>query len=138
MAYREGFLCEVDEQLEKDADSVIEKLKMTAGYIFAAATHPNHRKKGYMSALLDTLSDEKYDILILRPADDSLVTFYEKAGYHTFSAQDYEKRSPLLNPLNEYLKLCEIAEKSDDKKFTVMSNPSFGEINNIYFPFSMP
>ena len=56
-------------------------------YLYAVATDPAHRCKGYASALLrDTHAHMKAiglkDVFLL-PQEDSLRTYYEKAGYRT-------------------------------------------------------
>lgn len=52
------------------------------GYIYAAATNKDYRGKGYMSALIKETKDE-FDILSLKPANDSLYDFYKKIGFKT-------------------------------------------------------
>ena len=58
-----------------------------AGYIYAAATFPEHRKKGYMSKLLDFAREHAeqngFDLLFLKPDSEYLYKYYEKNGYRT-------------------------------------------------------
>lgn len=60
---------------------------LQAHYIYAAATCPAHRGKGYMGALLDYAArvgaerGDKYSLLL--PSEDSLYDYYSKAGYVT-------------------------------------------------------
>ena len=60
----------------------------TAKYIYAAATSPNFRRKGYMKKLLDfTANNEKNkdtDFLFLVPCCKSIEKYYEKLGYENF------------------------------------------------------
>lgn len=57
-------------------------------YLYAVATHPDHRRKGLCRALLaDThahLAGLGYDGVVLVPQEESLRQFYEKAGYRNF------------------------------------------------------
>lgn len=60
----------------------------TAKYIYAAATSPNFRRKGYMKNLLDfTANNEKNkntDFLFLVPCGKDIEKYYEKLGYENF------------------------------------------------------
>ena len=54
-------------------------------YIYAVATHPEHRGKGLCRRLMDKthalLTGQGYTAALLRPADDSLRRMYRKMGY---------------------------------------------------------
>ncbi len=63
-----------------------------AKYLYAAATHPEHRNKGLMSSLVSSvLSEEK--IIVTKPATDELFSFYEKFGFTVCSFKDEKKHS---------------------------------------------
>lgn len=55
------------------------------GYISGAMTHPDHRKKGYMSQLLQASFDEMIkkgcDYTFLIPQEQWLIGMYEKYGF---------------------------------------------------------
>lgn len=51
-------------------------------YIYAAATEERYRGRGYMTSLLS----RQEGTLILKPADDSLIEFYNKCGFRAFTA----------------------------------------------------
>ena len=53
-------------------------------YVYAVATLPEYRKKGYARAVLETAADLWKEPLILSPAERSLYTYYEKLGYETW------------------------------------------------------
>lgn len=54
-------------------------------YIYAVATHPEHRGKGLCRQLMDmtheTLKEQGYHAALLRPASDGLRRMYRKMGY---------------------------------------------------------
>lgn len=54
-------------------------------YIYAVATHPDHRGKGLCRKLMekthDILKKQGYHAALLRPADDGLRRMYRKMGY---------------------------------------------------------
>lgn len=54
-------------------------------YIYAVATHPEHRGKGLCRKLMDMthniLKEQGYSAALLRPADDGLRRMYRKMGY---------------------------------------------------------
>lgn len=53
-------------------------------YIYAVATHPDFRGKGYMSRLFDEVSAEfkdQYDFLCLKPMNEGLFDFYSRLGF---------------------------------------------------------
>lgn len=51
-----------------------------AGYVYGAATDAEYRSRGYMRELL-SIAAEFNDILFLKPANDSLYSYYAKLGY---------------------------------------------------------
>ena len=56
-------------------------------YLYAVATHPEHRGKGLCRKLMDmtheALKEQGYHAALLRPADDGLRRMYRKMGYRT-------------------------------------------------------
>lgn len=54
-------------------------------YVYAVATHPDHRGKGLCRQLMDKthvlLKEQGYTAALLRPADDGLRRMYRKMGY---------------------------------------------------------
>ena len=56
-------------------------------YIYAVATHPDHRGKGLCRILMnkthELLRQQGYHAALLRPADEGLRRMYRKMGYHT-------------------------------------------------------
>lgn len=56
-----------------------------AKYLYAAATHPDYRKRGFMGELINyaikRLKFSGYDYLCLYPANESLYSYYEKFGF---------------------------------------------------------
>lgn len=118
--------------------------KEEAIYLYAAATAEKHRKKGYMARLIRILQSETDDIIILRPATDELIGFYEKFGFKSIETSNKNKIKPFVTPKGGYRDLVfkiygnieNTAESSKD--FTVMYySKNKKEINKIYFVNSM-
>ena len=113
-----------------------EEKTLDGGYIFAAATAEKHRNRGLMSTLLKKSGAENLDILILRPANDSLVKFYEKAGFTAITAQDIKSKTPEFIPTDNFAILAS-EEKTNEGKFTAMVNRFNTLCEDIYFLCSM-
>ena len=58
-------------------------------YIYAVATHPDHRGKGLCRQLMEKthslLAEQGYHAALLRPADGSLRRMYQKMGYRSIT-----------------------------------------------------
>ena len=77
-------------------------LKQKAYYLFAAATDKNFRNKGYMGKLLKSeISKCEYPI-ILKPATNSLIAFYEKFGFKEMIASHEENKDFCILPIKEF------------------------------------
>jgi len=63
-----------------------------ACYLYALATAPEYRRRGYgahvVSAAADMAFDLGFDIAMLAPAGESLFPFYERLGFSTFGTYD--------------------------------------------------
>lgn len=110
---------------------------LEAIYIYAAATKAEFKNKGYMSALIKSLTEAK-KTLILRPASHSLIEFYEKLGFCTFSAQANVSQTPFLKPVDNFLRLTEKVGGEEENEFKAMcSGLDCNSLEGLYFPFSM-
>jgi hypothetical protein len=56
---------------------------VSARYVYAVATLPQYRNKGYASEILKYASQKYNEPLILQPENDELVKYYEKIGFVT-------------------------------------------------------
>lgn len=58
-----------------------------AYYVYAVATHPDYRGRGYMRALMERAKEKaRRDgraALLIKPSNEQLYSFYEKLGFHT-------------------------------------------------------
>ena len=108
-----------------------------AKYIFAVTTPQEFRGKGYAKELLDRIKQQDDSILILRPVNDGLISFYASLGFIPFNAKN-TKGEMLVEPLAEYKELAE-EEKQTDGEFTAMyySEKEY-DFEGLYFPYSMP
>ncbi|MGI6279115.1 MAG: GNAT family N-acetyltransferase [Acutalibacteraceae bacterium] len=110
-----------------------------ATYIFAAATAREYRKMGYMSALLEKVKLKADGILILRPANAPLIDYYKKSGFIPFTATDTKKEGLYLEPLAEFKTLIDKTKAATcNGEFTAMAYNSPINLENLYFPYSMP
>lgn len=109
-----------------------------AVYIFAAATHKDHRKRGYMGALIEKLKQNTDTALILRPANDGLISYYKKFGFKEFTSVDTCCGNISLLPQDGFKKLAENTDRTTDSEFVAMSFNSQTDLNGLYFPYTMP
>ena len=70
-----------------------------AKYLYAAATHPDFRNKGLMSRLINSAIEEE-KIIVTKPANDKIFSFYEKFGfkicaYKNETVKDFPKEEKL-------------------------------------------
>ncbi len=108
-----------------------------AYYLFAAATPPEKRGKGYMSQLIERVKSETSAPIILRPANEGLVNFYKKLGFSTLTGQDKTCANKILKPIKGFEVLCNQTEKTDEGKFTLMAY-NLEDTSEFYFPYTMP
>lgn len=69
-----------------------------AKYLYAAATHPSYRGQGLMSNLINKVLIEE-EIIITKPANETLFAFYEKFGFCVCAYKD-ELTKSFKNPTN--------------------------------------
>ncbi len=77
-----------------DCSLVCGNKKYNGKYLYAAATHPEYRKKGIMRRMIDDvcneLENDNADFVCLYPAEASLYDYYEKSGFEKgFSERVY-------------------------------------------------
>ena len=110
-----------------------------AVYIYAAATKQEFRGRGYMSELIGEITGKKDKAVFLRPANDGLISYYEKLGFLTVDAQKTDNEYPELVPTDEFLQLVNaLGIKADNSRYTAMFHNSL-EIKpkQINFIFTM-
>lgn len=57
------------------------KEKVPAKYVYAVATLPAYRKKGYAAQIMNYAAQKYQEPLILQPAQESLVQYYHRLGF---------------------------------------------------------
>ena len=108
-----------------------------AKYIFAVTTALEFRGKGYASQLIEKIKAEDDSILILRPVNKELISFYEKLGFVPFTATNTQNKLA-VEPLGEYEQLAN-EYKEENGTFTAMYYSKDTEnLKGLYFPYSMP
>ena len=104
-------------------------------YIYAAATDKEFRNCGYMANLIEQLKQTNIPLL-LRPANDRLIAFYEKLGFKTVTAQK-SNALPYVCPTEGFkLLIQKFPDEETNEKFTAMY---YGEIcsDKINFIYTM-
>lgn len=105
---------------------------LSAEYVYAAATLPEYRGKGYMAELLQEarkFSEAKgSDLICLVPASESLFSFYEKFGYTTvFKSRRIEIENIGFNQVSDTDFVFEIDRDFDTKQVLDCRNSVFNE-----------
>ena len=105
-------------------------------YLYAAATKPEYRKRGYMSALINSILNE-YDFILLRPATASLIDYYSKLGFKTIEVRKTAYAE--IKPLDGYEKLVQECSISDNgEQYTAMYYSNIPlKLKEIQFNYSM-
>lgn len=83
--------------------------KVLCRYLYAAATLPQYRSKGYFAALLKYIQTAVEEPVILVPGEASLVDYYEKQGFFIWQEK---KTMELLLDKKKALKELEVTEIS--------------------------
>ncbi len=72
-----------------NAGVILDGEEIGAKYIYAVATHPDYRGRGYAKRIIDYIYERYGEPLILQAADNSLEKYYEKMGFvGAFSKSD--------------------------------------------------
>lgn len=109
----------------------------TAKYIFAVATDSEQRNKGYATELLNKIRNESDAVLILRPANRNLISFYEKLGFKTFNATNEQSNFAVI-PCDDLLNLAKDYKENSGNYTLMYLSDNTENLENIYFPYSMP
>ena len=108
------------------AKIIIKNRSIKAGYIYAAATLPEHRSCGIMADMLEYTKDYakkiNIDALFLVPANDNLFKYYNNHGYNNFF---YCKKTVLTK--NQLKSL-----KNRDENAKILPNDMIFEIRKKY------
>jgi predicted acetyltransferase len=81
--------------------------KLPIRYVYAVATHPDHRRKGYAAALIDYANqtrEKDYIGTFLVPASETLYQYYEAHGYQTVNHKKvlYKNMEDFCNDLKHF------------------------------------
>lgn len=106
-------------------------------YLYAAATHPEYKKRGLMTRVLEFAKTEE-KVVILRPANAELVEFYKKRGFTEIKGIGNNSEKPYVEA-GEILK--SVSEgwtgDSDDEFCLMIYSPHEIEIQKLGFIYSM-
>lgn len=87
--------------------------KQPIRYIYAVATEPAHRNKGYARALIEEGIRLLEEPFVLEPATKKLTRYYKKIGFH---AAFYVSEEKILLP---FMQIAEIKQKQQYRLLTV-------------------
>lgn len=104
--------------------------KIPVYYLAGLATYEEHRRKGYMTELMEeahrVMKERKIALSILIPAEEWLYNFYEQFGY----AQVFEKDNQII-PLDKILERCDSLEKAFEMFDRVYNKTDFTVLKDI-------
>ena len=107
-------------------------------YIFAVVTAPEYRGNGYAKKLIEKIKQENKDkILILRPVNEDIIEYYKKLGFEKMKASNEEGKVCLV-PKNEYFDLANKYKENKGEYTAMYYSHKEENLENIYFPYSMP
>ena len=109
-----------------------------ACYIYACATHPSHRGKGYMGRLIKETC-KAHGLVILRPAEESLIRFYSELGFIKAQAVSRVGAPTPYIEANADLKALCADETAEGEGFCIMyKGDGFNPNSTLGFAYSMP
>ena len=91
--------------------------RISAYYLYAAATAEKHRKQGIMTRLLEEMLKEVSAPIFLKPANEKLIAFYEKRGFKTIDATRERPKENVIE--SEFTRFGGEARK-DGSRYTLM------------------
>lgn len=98
--------------------------KKAARYVYAVATLPEYRKRGYAAGLIKYAFDKYEEPLILQPADDELRQYYGRLGFQEAFSQ---------SPCWVYNLCAQTLTGDDDYKLQSVSAKEYKEMRDLYF-----
>jgi len=151
-----GYVCEINREIvamsfaittefsvnkmQKFSHSKNQRVK----YIYACATHPNHREQGIMQRLLETIYEdacrEEVVGLFLQAASLSLSRYYQKLGFEDFFYRDHsffykqEKNKKASLPKFDSIDFI-LPETYHEKRVQKLANICFIDWNKDFFRF---
>jgi hypothetical protein len=110
---------------------------VSARYVYAVATLPEYRKKGYAAEILKYAFEKYNEPLILQPAGEALVKYYEKLGFKVAFSESpywvYENRQSDIVAA-EYACEHELPQEIGDYQLsTKLTAAKYKEIRDKYF-----
>ena len=108
--------------------------KYDCRYLYAAATDERLRGKGYMTRLIKTYGG---GLLLLKPATDALIGFYEKFGFSAFRAVHSSDGDKRVEVGSDFFKLAE-GGITDGTEYTAMiKSPEPLVLDGLAFAYTM-
>ena len=112
------------------------KRRYNAKYVFAVTTDKEYRNNGLMSELLSELNDN--DVLFLKPANENLITYYEKNGFVSFDAVENRVGDKYIVLSKDFNTLATDYIKESNKKYKLMYRYKEKiDLNGLSFSYTM-
>ena len=109
--------------------------QIDAEYLFAAATDEKYRGKGCMSRLINSVKGN--EPIFLKPANEGLVSFYERLGFKCVKATKARNKELCLIPEKEFYSLSKGTEYKNEEYTLMYYSKEELILNAISFPFTM-
>lgn len=106
-------------------------------YLYAAATHPDYKKQGLMTRILE-LAKKENKLVLLRPANTELLEFYKKRGFSEIIGIGNNSTVPYVEA-GEALKAVSnrYTSHSNDEFSLMLYSPHKTGIEKLGFIYSM-
>lgn len=101
-------------------------------YVYAAATDKEYRGKGYMSAFIKELAKGSDAPLFLKPATESLQSFYAKLGFKKINATT-EKCGASIEVSEKHKRLSELCDSRHENYILMIYGDLTPEISELSF-----
>ena len=115
---------------------ITKEQRFKAYYLFAAATKKIYRGKGYMTGLINNLIKEGKPIF-LKPANEGLISFYERLGFRKFTAVTGEETKITAKPKDGFAELSVAEKECGTFSYTAMCENFPAPPDNLCFGYIM-
>ena len=101
-------------------------------YVYAAATDKEYRGMGYMSALIKEVTKVSDAPLFLKPATESLQSFYQKLGFEKINATT-EKCGASIEVSEKHKRLSELCDSRHENYILMVNGDLTYDIKELSF-----
>ena len=102
-------------------------------YVYAVATLPQYRKKGYAAEIIRFASEVYGEPLVLQPASEELRGYYGKIGFEEFFERDCREFEIRMDDLSDVLEAAEFREKIAGGISETISPEEYKKLRDSHF-----